>query len=63
MIHIMNKKIFGGATMAKGALVKGIVVGEFTEELKRAYAKTLARALLEEYGKEKCQKILEGLKK
>ena len=49
--------------MAKDPIITGEVIGEMTEELKRKYARTLARALLAEYGKENCKKILEGLKK
>ncbi|GAA0177135.1 hypothetical protein SH2C18_04150 [Clostridium sediminicola] len=47
----------------RNAVIAGEVVGEMTEELKRAYARQLARALLAEHGAEKCKKILEGLKK
>jgi hypothetical protein len=46
----------------KYGVITGEVVGEMTEELKRAYARTLARALLAEHGIEKCKKILEGLR-
>lgn len=49
--------------MARGTVIKGEIIGELTEDLKRAYARALARALLAEHGKEKCKKILEGLKK
>lgn len=46
----------------RNAVITGEVVGEMTDELKRAYARQLARALLAEHGVEKCKKILEGLK-
>lgn len=49
--------------MARDAIITGVVIGELTDELKRDYARALARALIAEHGKEKCRKILEGLKK
>lgn len=48
--------------MAREKEIKVITIGEITEEAKRNYAKALARALMAEYGKKTCQKILEGLK-
>jgi hypothetical protein len=48
--------------MSKNDVIKGEVIGELTDELKRNYARALARALIAEHGKEKCERILEGLK-
>lgn len=42
-------------------VITGSIEGEFTDELKRSYAKTLARLLVAEYGKEFCQNVLEEL--
>ncbi|GIM29865.1 hypothetical protein CPJCM30710_25310 [Clostridium polyendosporum] len=44
-------------------IIRGTIEGEFTDKLKREYAKALARILIAEYGKETCKKILEELKK
>lgn len=49
--------------MPKDVVITGTVEGEMTDELRRNYAKTLARMLIAEYGVEQCKKILEGLKK
>jgi hypothetical protein len=49
--------------MAREVVIIGEIEGELTEDLKRQYNRALARALLAQYGKETCQKILEGLKK
>lgn len=49
-IKMINKKI------------KVITEGEITLKDKRNYAKALARALVSEYGKETCEKILARLK-
>lgn len=49
--------------MARDTVITGSVEGEMTDELKRDYARTLARALIAEYGKDKCKKILEELKR
>ncbi len=42
--------------------IKVITIGEISTENKRGFAKALARALMSEYGKETCKKVLEGLK-
>jgi hypothetical protein len=43
--------------------IKGEVIGCMTEELQRAYAKRLARILLNQYGKEKCEIIVKEIGK
>ena len=48
--------------MSIGKKIKVITIGEISDEVKKNYAKALARALMAEYGKETCKKILEGLK-
>jgi len=42
--------------------IKVTIIGEISKENRRNYARALARALMEEYGKETCEKILQGLK-
>jgi len=42
--------------------IKVITVGETTLEDKRNYAKAMARALMSQYGKEVCEKLLVKLK-
>lgn len=49
--------------MAKEMIITGEIEGELTEDLKRKYNRALARALLAQFGRETCEKILEGLKK
>lgn len=49
--------------MSKEILIVGEIEGKLTADLKRKYNRALARALLAQYGRETCQKIVEGLKK
>jgi glycerate-2-kinase len=49
--------------MVKGKEINIITSGQITLEDKRNYAKAMARALMAEYGKEICEKVLDKLKK
>jgi hypothetical protein len=49
--------------MAREVVITGEIEGKLTEDLKKLYNRALARALLSQYGRETCEKILEGLKK
>jgi hypothetical protein len=42
--------------------IKGEVIGEMNECIRRVYANNLARILIKQYDKETCKKILEELK-
>ena len=48
--------------MVKDKEIKVIIHGEITFEAKKNYAKALARALMYQYGKDTCEKILEEIK-
>lgn len=43
----------------RDAVITGEIIGEMTDDLKRDYARYLARALIAEKGKDECKKILE----
>jgi len=49
--------------MRKKKEIEVITIGEITMENKKNYAKAMARALMAEYGKEICEKVLAQLKK
>ena len=49
--------------MGKQMIITGEIEGELTDDLKRKFNRALARALLVQYGKVTCEKILEVLKK
>ena len=48
--------------MVKEKKFKVITLGQITQEDKRNYAKVMARALIAEYGKEICEKLLAMLR-
>ena len=48
--------------MARENKIKVITIGEITEEMRRNCAKTVARALVVQYGKQSCENILRDLK-
>ena len=48
--------------MAKEVVITGAVIGEMTEELKRVYARALARCLIAEHGKDRCKRMIDELK-
>ena len=47
--------------MIKEKEIKVITIGQITREAKINYSKAMARALMEQYGKEACQEILASL--
>ncbi|MBC8060937.1 MAG: hypothetical protein H7Y18_09745 [Clostridiaceae bacterium] len=48
--------------MVKEKEIKVITLGRITLEDKRNYARAMARALMSEYGKETCERVLVKLK-
>jgi hypothetical protein len=49
--------------MAKELVINGEIKGELTEVLKRKYNRVLAKALIAEYNKENCKRLVEELKR